>query len=66
MAKEPVDWLTNALKKITDSKEWHEQYLDKFLQVGVFVTGADMQKEAEEEYAVYKTIMEGAGLLKKK
>jgi hypothetical protein len=25
-----------------------------------------MQKEAEEEYAVYKTIMEGAGLLKKK
>lgn len=66
MAKGPVDWLTNALKKITDSKEWHEQYLDKFLQVGVFVTGADMQKEAEEEYAAYKTIMEGAGLLKKK
>ena len=58
--------MTNALKKITDSKEWHEQYLDKFLQVGVFVTGADMQKEAEEEYAAYKTIMEGAGLLKKK
>ncbi len=66
MTKESVDWLTNALKKITDSKEWHDQYLNKFLQVGVFVTGADMQKEAEEEYAAYKTIMEGAGLLKKK
>ena len=66
MAKGPLDWLTNALKKISESKEWHEQYLDKFLQVGVFVTGADMQKEAEEEYAAYKTIMEGAGLLKKK
>ena len=66
MAKEQVDWLINALKKITDSKEWQEQYLDKFLQVGVFVTGADMQKEAEEEYTVYKAIMEGAGLLKKK
>lgn len=66
MAKEPQDWLINALKKITDSKEWKEQYLDKFLQVGVFVTGDDMKKEAEEEYAAYKTIMEGAGLLKKK
>lgn len=66
MAKEPLDWLTDALKKITQSKEWQEQYLDKFLQVGVFVTGAAMQKEAEEEYAVYKTIMEGAGLFKKK
>jgi hypothetical protein len=32
----------------------------------VFVTGAAMQKEAEDEYAIYKTIMEGAGLLKKK
>jgi len=66
MAKEPVDWLTDALKKITQSKEWHEQYLDKFLQVGVFITGAEMQKEAEEEYVVYRAIMEGAGLLKKK
>jgi putative tricarboxylic transport membrane protein len=66
MAKEPLDWLIGALKKITDSKEWQEQYLDKFLQVGVFVTGAEMQKEAEDEYAVYKVIMEGAGLLKKK
>ena len=66
MTKESVDWLIDALKKITDSKEWHDQYLNKFLQVGVFVTGADMKKEAEDEYAVYKTIMEGAGLLKKK
>lgn len=66
MAKEQQDWLTNALKKITESKEWQEQYLDKFLQVGVFVSGAEFQKEVEEEYAVYKTIMEGAGLLKKK
>ena len=66
MAKEQVDWLTDALKKITDSKEWHEQYLDKFLQVGVFESGAEMQKAVEEEYAVYKAIMEGAGLLKKK
>jgi len=66
MAKEPLEWLTAALKKITDSKEWKEQYLDKFLQVGVFVTGAEMQKEAEDEYVAYKTIMEGSGLLKKK
>ena len=66
MAKEQQDWLVGALKKITDSKEWQEQYLEKFLQVGVFVSGAEFQKEVEEEYAVYKTIMEGAGLLKKK
>ena len=66
MPKEQVDWLIDALKKITDSKEWQEQYLDKFLQVGVFVTGAEFQKEVEEEYAVYKTIMEEIGLLKKK
>jgi putative tricarboxylic transport membrane protein len=66
MPKEPVDWLIDALKKITDSKEWQEQYLDKFLQVGVFVTGAEFQKEVEEEYAVYKAIMEEIGLLKKK
>jgi len=66
MAREPLAWLTDGLKKITDSKEWHEQYLDKFLQVGVFVSGAEFQKEVEEEYAAYRTIMEGAGLLKKK
>lgn len=66
MAKEQQDWLVGALKKITDSKEWQEQYLEKFLQVGVFVSGSEFQKEVEEEYAVYKTIMEGAGLLKKK
>ena len=66
MAKEPLAWLIGALKKITDSKEWQEQYLEKFLQVGVFVTGAEFQQEVEEEYGVYKTIMEGAGLLKKK
>ena len=66
MAKEQQDWLVGALKKITDSKEWQEQYLEKFLQVGVFVSGTEFQKEVEEEYAVYKTIMEGAGLLKKK
>jgi putative tricarboxylic transport membrane protein len=66
MAKEPLDWLTNALKKITESKEWHEQYLDKFLQVGVFVSGAEFQKEVEEEYGVYRKIMEETGLSKKK
>jgi putative tricarboxylic transport membrane protein len=66
MAKEQVDWLTDALKKITDSKEWHEQYLEKFLQVGVFVSGAEFQKEVEEEYTVYKAIMEETGLFKKR
>ncbi len=66
MPKGPTEWLTNALKKISDSKEWHEQYLDKFLQVGVFVSGAEFQKEVEEEYGVYKAVMEGTGLLKKK
>lgn len=64
--KEQTDWLINAFKKITDSKEWHEQYLDKFLQVGVFVSGAAFQKEVEEEYGVYKKIMEETGLSKKK
>jgi tripartite-type tricarboxylate transporter receptor subunit TctC len=58
--------LTDALRKISQSKEWNEQYLDKFLQVGVFVSGADFQKEVEEEYAVYKTIAEETGLIKKK
>jgi putative tricarboxylic transport membrane protein len=66
MAKGPADWLTDALRKISQSKEWNEQYLDKFLQVGVFVSGADFQKEVEEEYAVYKTIAEETGLIKKK
>jgi putative tricarboxylic transport membrane protein len=66
MAKEPLVWLTNALKKIADSKEWHEQYLDKFLQVGVFVSGAEFQKEVEAEYAVYRAIAEETGLIKKK
>jgi putative tricarboxylic transport membrane protein len=66
MPKEPVDWLVDALKKITQTKEWHEQYLDKFLQIGVFVSGAEMQKEVEEEYGVYKKIAEETGLIKKK
>ncbi len=66
MAKEQQDWLVGALKKITDSKEWQEQYLEKFLQVGVFVSGAEFQKEVEEEYQAYKKIMEETGLAKKK
>lgn len=66
MAKEPLAWLVGALKKITDSKEWQEQYLEKFLQVGVFVTGTEFQKEVEDEYAAYKKVMEETGLLKKK
>jgi putative tricarboxylic transport membrane protein len=66
MAKEPVEWLTDALQKISESKDWHEQYLDKFLQVGVFVPGEELRKEAEEEYTVYKKIMEEAGLFKKR
>lgn len=65
MGKEQLDWLTDALKKITDSKEWQEQYLEKFLQVGVFVSGAEFQKEVEQEYGVYKAIMAETGLLKK-
>ena len=66
MAREPLAWLVEALKKISQSKEWHEQYLDKFLQVGVFVSGAEFQKEVEEEYGIYKKIAEETGLIKKR
>jgi putative tricarboxylic transport membrane protein len=66
MHKEQVDWLINALKEITQSKEWQEQYLNKFLSEGVFVPGTAFQKEVEEEYVVYKKIMEETGLFKKR
>ncbi|MEW6333941.1 MAG: tripartite tricarboxylate transporter substrate binding protein [Thermodesulfobacteriota bacterium] len=66
MAKEPTDWLIDAFRKITQSKDWQEQYLNKFLQVGVFVPGEELRKDAEEEYAVYKSIMESAGIVRKK
>ncbi len=65
LPKDRQDWLISALKKITESKEWKEQYLEKFFQVGVFVPGDECRKEAEKEYAEYKAIMAEAGLLKK-
>jgi putative tricarboxylic transport membrane protein len=66
MKKEHVDWLIQAFKKITDSKEWEEGYLEKFQQINAFVGGADFQKEVDQEYELSREIFKELGLLKKK
>lgn len=66
MKKEHVNWLITAFKKITDSKEWKEGYLDKFQQINAFVGGADFQKEVDHEYELSREIFKELGMLKKK
>ncbi|MCL4370411.1 MAG: tripartite tricarboxylate transporter substrate binding protein [Chloroflexi bacterium] len=66
MKKEHVDWLINAFKKVSDSKEWKEQYLDKFQQMNAFISGDAFKKAVEDEYASFRPVFNELGLTKKK
>jgi putative tricarboxylic transport membrane protein len=66
MKKEHVDYLISAFKKITDSQQWKEQYVEKFLQVDTFVSGEEFKKQVDQEYATFKVVFEDLGLYKKK
>ena len=62
--KEHQDWLISMVKKVTDSKEWKDQYLDKFMQVQTFVAGDDFKKEVDQEIATFKPIFQELGIYK--
>lgn len=62
--KEHQDWLIAMVKKVTDSKEWKDQYLDKYMQVQTFVAGDDFKKEVDQEIATFKPVFQELGLYK--
>lgn len=62
--KEQLDFLIAAVKKVTDSPQWKEQYIDKFMQVQTFVAGEDFKKEVQKEVATFKPVFEELGLYK--
>ncbi len=64
MKKDQLDFLTSAVKKVTDSPQWKEQYIDKFMQVQTFVAGEDFKKEVQKEVATFKPVFEELGLYK--
>ena len=64
MKKEQTDYLIAATKKVVESPQWKDQYINKYMQVSAFVTGDDFKKEVQTEVATFKPIFQDLGLYK--
>ena len=58
-----VAYWENALRKMTESAEWKAD-LEKNLWTDHFVTGAELKKDLEQEYAATKAVLMDLGLTK--
>jgi putative tricarboxylic transport membrane protein len=58
-----VAYWENALRKVTESAEWKAD-LEKNLWTDHFVTGAELKKDLEQEYAATKAVLMDLGLTK--
>jgi putative tricarboxylic transport membrane protein len=58
-----VAYWENTLRKVTESAEWKAD-LEKNLWTDHFVTGAELRKDLEQEYAATKAVLMDLGLAK--
>ena len=58
-----VGFWENALRKATETPEWKAD-LEKNLWTDHFVTGAELRKDLEQEYAATKAVLTELGLAK--
>ena len=61
---EALQVLRDTLKKVSDSKEWEEMYLDKHMLKRAFLAGPEYDKFAAEEYKWWEDAYKSFGLLK--
>jgi len=66
MPKNAVDYLVANFKKIVETQDWKIDYLKKFQQADGFLTGQELEKQIEKEYAAAEEIFIKLGLIKKK
>ena len=58
-----VAWWENTLRKVADTAEWKSD-MDKIYAVDDFVTGAQLRKDMEKEYADTKAVLVELGMAK--
>jgi putative tricarboxylic transport membrane protein len=59
-----VKVLEDGFKKVSDSPEWKEEYLDKYQQTNGYMNGAELSKYMDELYKENEGLFKELGLLK--
>ena len=59
-----VKALEDGFKKVSDSPEWKDEYLDKYQQTNGYMNGADLSKYMDELYKENETLFKELGMLK--
>lgn len=63
VSPEVVSYWEDILRKVAESTQWREQYIDRYLDEPAFLDSAEYQEKMEQISKSYETLMRELGLL---